>query len=91
MTKNESLWTPETGYRQNATPFDLPWRVMGDTTDNAVRLVFNLKSAYFGSNCPKTDSGLTVIITQLTAVRFWIFFRDPIFSRTKTSAWVYEK
>lgn len=57
--KNQT-WTPETGYGKNATPFDVPWRVTGDTVDNAVRLIFNLKNDNLGDHCPKRDSGLTV-------------------------------
>lgn len=63
--KNESMWTPETGYNENATPFDVPWRVTGDTIDNAVRLIFNLNNTNSGDHCPKTDSGLTVCATLL--------------------------
>lgn len=66
LTKNETFWTPETGFSRNATPFDLPWRVIGDTTDNAVRLIFNLIDTHFRGNCPNTDSGLTVIIVYST-------------------------
>lgn len=60
--KNETLWTPETGFSKSASPFDTPWRVTGDTIDNSVRIIFNLKSQNAVSDCPKTDSGLTVII-----------------------------
>lgn len=63
--KNESTWTPETGYSKNATPFDVPWKVTGDTIDNAVRLLFNLKSTSLRDYCPETDSGLTVGVTLL--------------------------
>jgi len=58
--KNETTWTPETGYNQNITPFDVPWRVTGDTVDNAVRLIFDLANKNLGDHCPKRDSGLTV-------------------------------
>lgn len=60
--KNESAWTPETGYSQNAIPFDLPWRVTGNTADNSVRLLFDFKETNFkGKHCRKSNSGLTVI------------------------------
>ncbi|VVC45170.1 Epithelial sodium channel [Cinara cedri] len=62
LQKNESVWTPENRYSINATPFDLPWRVTGDTIENAVRLVFNLKNTNLGGHCPETDSGLTIIV-----------------------------
>lgn len=58
--KNETTWTPETGYSLNATPFDVPWRVTGDTVDNAVRLIFDLTNENLGDHCPKRESGLTV-------------------------------
>ncbi|XP_025191376.1 pickpocket protein 28-like, partial [Melanaphis sacchari] len=60
--KNQTAWTPETGYRQNATPFDIPWRVTGDTVDNAVRLIFDLANKNLGDYCPKRDSGLTLFV-----------------------------
>lgn len=60
--KNQTSWTPETGYSQNATPFDVPWRVTGDTVDNAVRLIFDLTNENLGDHCPKRESGLTVYL-----------------------------
>lgn len=57
---NETKWTPETGYSQNSTPFDVPWRVTGDTVENAVRVLFTLKNTNSEDHCPKSDSGLTV-------------------------------
>ncbi|KAF0751167.1 pickpocket protein 28-like, partial [Aphis craccivora] len=66
--KNETTWTPETGYNQNITPFDVPWRVTGDTVDNAVRLIFDLTNKNLGDHCPKRDSGLTLIVHSPTDV-----------------------
>ncbi|XP_060876363.1 pickpocket protein 28-like isoform X1 [Metopolophium dirhodum] len=60
--KNQTTWTPETGYSRNATPFDVPWRVTGDTVDNAVRLIFDLTNENLGDHCPKRESGLTLIV-----------------------------
>lgn len=68
LRKNESIWTPESGYSKNATPFGIPWRVTGDTIENTVRLEFNLKNSHPGGHCPDTDPGLTVIIYRLHAV-----------------------
>lgn len=60
--KNKTVWTPETGFTDDAIPLDTPWRVTGDTMDNSVRLVFNLKNRASKNNCPNSDSGLIVII-----------------------------
>jgi hypothetical protein len=57
---NETKWTPEMGYSQNSTSFDIPWRVTGDTVENAVRVLFTLNNKNSEDNCPKSDSGLTV-------------------------------
>lgn len=57
---NEAKWTPETGYSKNSTPFDVPWRVTGDTAENAVRVLFSLENTNSVDQCPKSDSGLTV-------------------------------
>lgn len=60
--KNESLWTPEAGFSKSTDPFDTPWRVTGDTIDNSVRIIFDLKNPQLGNHCPQTDPGVTVII-----------------------------
>lgn len=58
---NKTAWSLETGYSQNVTPIDVPWRVTSDTMDNSVRLVFDLKNSHLlGEHCRESDSGLTV-------------------------------
>jgi len=74
--KNQTTWTPETGYSPNATPFDVPWRVTGDTVDNAVRLIFDLTNENLGNHCPKRESGLTVY----RWLSFSLFDLVPIFT-----------
>jgi len=73
MLKNETTWTPETSYGTNATPFDVPWRVSGDTLDNAGRLIFDLRNTDSEeSGCSKIDnSGLTVMIVCFTGVMIY--------------------
>ncbi|XP_050441987.1 pickpocket protein 28-like isoform X2 [Adelges cooleyi] len=60
--KTESTWTPDTGFKDNAVPFDTPWRVTGDTNNDAVKLIFKLKIKDDGEYCPLTESGLMIII-----------------------------
>ncbi|KAL5236158.1 hypothetical protein ACI65C_003568 [Semiaphis heraclei] len=60
--KNQTVWTPEIGYSRNSTPFDVPWRVTGDTVDNAVRLIFDMTNDNLGEHCPKRESGLTLLV-----------------------------
>lgn len=57
---NVTAWNPEIGFNINAKPFNLPWKVTGDTVDDSVILRFDLQNKKTGKGCPKTDTGMTV-------------------------------
>ncbi|XP_050536588.1 pickpocket protein 28-like isoform X2 [Daktulosphaira vitifoliae] len=60
--KKETSWSPDKGFSKNAIPFDTPWRVTGDTNNDAVRLVFNLRNIEGDNYCPHTMSGVVLIL-----------------------------
>ncbi|XP_050536569.1 pickpocket protein 28-like isoform X2 [Daktulosphaira vitifoliae] len=60
--KKETSWSPDKGFSKNAIPFDTPWRVTGDTNNDAVRLVFNLRNIEGDNYCPHTMSGVMLIL-----------------------------
>lgn len=61
VNANENVWDPDTGFSKNAKPFNLPWKVIGDTVEDSVIMTFSLKKDnYSGNYCPKTYTGMTV-------------------------------
>lgn len=59
---NERVWDPEVGFVKTAKPYDLPWKVIGDTIEDSVIMVFSLKKNKSNEHCPQTDTGMTVRI-----------------------------
>lgn len=57
---NKTAWDPEIGFNKNAEPFNLPWKVTGDTVEDSVIIRFNLQNENTRKHCPKTDKGMTV-------------------------------
>jgi len=57
---NKSLWNPDIGFSKDAKPFDLPWKVIGNTIEDAVTITLSLKKDNFGKYCPTTKMGITV-------------------------------
>lgn len=55
-----TAWDPEIGFNKNSEPFNLPWKVTGDTVDDSVIIRFNLQNDNTRKHCPKTDKGMTV-------------------------------
>lgn len=55
-----TAWDPEIGFNKNAEPFNLPWKVTGDTVEDSVIIRFNLQNENTRKHCPKTDKGMTV-------------------------------
>lgn len=59
---NETMWHPEYGFSKNAKPHSLPWKVIGETIEDSVTITLSLKKQNLGKYCPKTDSGMTVLV-----------------------------
>jgi len=57
---NATAWNPEIGFDKNAKPFNVPWKVTGDTVEDAIIIRFDLQKEKTGKHCPKTDTGMTV-------------------------------
>jgi len=57
---NKSIWNPENGFSKDAKPFHLPWKLIGDTIEDSVTIIFSLKKDNLGKYCPKTKTGMTV-------------------------------
>ncbi|XP_060863036.1 pickpocket protein 28-like [Metopolophium dirhodum] len=57
-----TAWDPEIGFNKNAKPFNLPWKVIGDTVEDSVIIRFNLQNENTRKHCPKTDKGMTLFL-----------------------------
>lgn len=57
---NEVMWNVDTGYSKNAKSFHTPWRVIGGSFANSVKISFSLEKPRSGKHCPVSDTGMTV-------------------------------